>query len=104
MPASLSRRLPFRPMQRRQAITWFSQLLGTPTRGGNDVIDGELRGRHPFATVLAGAIVAKEEVAPVRPQQAPGGLDGGQEPDDDNVLTKATTRHCLLDRLPGNIR
>jgi hypothetical protein len=67
------------------------------------VIDGELRGWHSLAAVLAGAIVAQEEVAPVRPQQAPGDLDVGQQPDDDNVLTKATPCHCLLDRLPGNI-
>src|SRR2546423_14564418 len=32
MPASLSNRLPFRPLQRRQAITWFSQLLAAPPR------------------------------------------------------------------------
>src|SRR4029077_11363838 len=41
---------------------------GTPARGRNDVIDGELRRRHSLPAVLAGAIVAKEEVASVRPQ------------------------------------
>ena len=67
------------------------------------MIDRELRGRHALAAVLAGAIVAEEEVSPVGPQQAAGDLDVGEQPDDDNVLTKATPRHCLLDRLPGSI-
>ena len=67
------------------------------------MVDGELRGRHPLAAVLAGAIVAEEKVAPVGPQQAARDLDVRKQPDDDNVLTKATPRHCLLDRLPGNI-
>jgi len=67
------------------------------------VVDRELGGGHPFAAVLAGAVVPKEEVAAVRPQQAARDLDVGQEPDDDNVRTKATPCHCLLDRLPGNL-
>jgi hypothetical protein len=65
------------------------------------MIDRELRGRHPLAAVLALAIVPKKQIAPVRPQQAAGDLDVGKEANDDNVLTKATPRHCLLDRLPG---
>ena len=43
------------------------------------------------------------QVAPVRPEQSAGDLDIGEEPDDDDVLTKATPRHCLLDRLPRNV-
>jgi len=67
------------------------------------MIDRQLGGWHPLAAVLAGAIVAQEKVAAVRPQQAARDLNVGEQPDDDNVLTKATPCHCLLDRLPGNV-
>jgi hypothetical protein len=67
------------------------------------VIDRKLGRGHPLAAVLARAIVAEEEVAPVGPQQASRNLDVGKQPDDDNVLPKATPCHCLLDRLPGNV-
>jgi hypothetical protein len=66
------------------------------------VVYGKLRGGHALAAVLAGAVIAEEKVAPVRPQEAAWDLDVGKEPNDDNVLTKATPCHCLLDRLPGN--
>ena len=67
------------------------------------MIDGELRGRHPLAAILAAAVVPEEKVTPVRPQQPARDLDVGKEPDNDNVLTKATPCHCLLDRLPSNV-
>ena len=67
------------------------------------MIHGQLRGGHPLTAVLAGAVVAKEEVAAIRPQEAARDLNVGEESDDDNVLTKATAGHCLLDRLPGNV-
>ena len=67
------------------------------------MIDGQLGGGHPLAAVLAGAVVTEEEVAAIGPQEAARDLDIGKEPNDDNVLTKATPCHCLLDRLPGNL-
>ena len=65
------------------------------------MVHGELRGRHPLTTVLAHAVVPEEKVAPVGPQEAAGDLDIGEEPDNDNVLAKATPGYGLLDRLPG---
>ena len=67
------------------------------------MIHGQLGGGHPLAAVLASAVVTEEEVAAISPQEAARDLDIGKEPNDDNVLTKATPCHCLLDRLPGNL-
>jgi len=67
------------------------------------MIYGQLGGRHPLATVLAGAVVAEEQVAPVRPQEAARDLDVGKEPDDDNVLTKSNAVP-LLARPPAGQR
>ena len=67
------------------------------------MVDRELGGGHSLAAVLAGAVVAEQEVAAVRPEEAARDLDVGKEPNDDNIRTKATPCHCLLDRLPGNL-
>jgi len=67
------------------------------------VIDRELRGRHALAAVLAGTVVAQQQIAAVGPQQTPRDLDVGKQPDDDDVRAEATPGHCLLDRLPGGV-
>src|SRR3989442_15305464 len=74
---------------------------GPATGGGNDMIYGQLRGWHPLAAVLAGAVGAQGEVAAGRPPEGGRGLGVGEEADQENVPAQTTTRPCFLDRLPG---
>src|SRR5436189_89814 len=57
-------------------------VRSSATRGGNDVIDRELRRRHALAAVLAATVVTQQQIAPVGPQQTPRDLDVGKQPAD----------------------
>lgn len=64
------------------------------------MIDRELRGRHRLAAVLAGPVVAQQEISSIGAQHAARDLDVGQEPDDDHVFTEAAAGHRLFHSRP----
>src|SRR5207253_5313647 len=78
-------------------------VRGTAPRRGDDMVDRQLRRRHAFATVLAGTVVAQQQITPVGAKQATGDLDVGELPDDDDVSDEATPGHCLLASMPGSV-
>jgi len=60
-----------------------------------------LGGGHRLVAILAGAIVAKQEVAAIGAQHPTRNLDIGEEANDHDIVSKATPSHGLLDRLPS---
>ena len=61
----------------------------TAPRDGDDVIDGELRGNGDQAAVLAGVVVAKQQIAPVGPEHPARDVDVAEQAHDDHVLGDA---------------
>ncbi len=62
------------------------------------MVDGELGSGADEAAVLAGLVVAKQQVATVGTEQTPRYMDGPEEADDDHALrqTPTTERLCGL--------
>src|SRR2546426_1695417 len=71
---------------------------GPATGGGNDMIYGQLRGWHPLAAVLAGAVVAQEEGAAGCPPEGAPGLGVGQGAGEYNVPGTRTPGQLLVCR------
>jgi len=67
------------------------------------VVHGELRGRHRLVAVLAGTLVAKQQVPSVGPQHPAWNLDVRQQSNNHHVVPKTAPSDSLLDRLPRDV-
>ena len=67
------------------------------------MVDRQVGRGHGLPAVLTHAIVAEEKVTSVGAQHPAGDLDVGEEPDDNDILTKATAFDSQLDSLPSGV-